>query len=82
MIRTLLKMAAATKPDNRHGAPSVGEEPLRFLAQVDVHHIERHLVDDLSRISSFWKIYPFLQQDKDCALCERTKPGIYSFHLH
>ena len=53
VIKTLLKMAAATKPDNRHGAPSVGEEPLRFLAQVDVHHIEWHLVDDLSRISSF-----------------------------
>ena len=47
VIRTLLKMAAATKPDNRHGAPSVGEEPIRFLAQVDVHHIEWHLVDDL-----------------------------------
>ena len=53
VIRTLLKMAAATKPDNRHGAPSVGEEPLRLLAQVDVHHIEWHLVHDLSRISSF-----------------------------
>ena len=53
VIRTLLKMAAATKPDNRHGAPSVGEEPIRFLAQVDVHHIEWHLVHDLSRISSF-----------------------------
>ena len=47
VIRMLLKMAAAMKPDNRHGAPSVGEEPLRFLAQVDVHHIEWHLVDDL-----------------------------------
>ena len=47
VMRTLLKMAAATKPDNRHGAPSVGEEPVRFLAQVDVHHIEWHLVDDL-----------------------------------
>ena len=43
VIRTLLKMAAATKPDNRHGAPSVGEEPIRFLAQVDVHHIEGDL---------------------------------------
>ena len=33
----------AVIPDDGHGAPSVGKEPLGLLAQVDVHHVEGDL---------------------------------------
>ena len=52
-------------PDNRNCAPSVGKEPVRLLAQVDVHHIERHLVDDLS--------VKFLLFRKDTFFSSRTR---------
>ena len=42
--RMMLTMRMRMKiPDNRDGAPGVGEEPVRLFAQVDVHHVERHL---------------------------------------
>ena len=31
-------------PNNRNSAPGVGEEPVRLFTQVDVHHVERHLL--------------------------------------